>query len=271
MLLIGNTVRAEKPLVVASIRPLALVINDLAGDLVSTEILVENSASPHDFSMTISQAMRLSDADLLVWVGADFETFLANGFKAKKAVAMLKTSAVSNHHHDKHEQRDFHAWLSYQNIMVFSEELALQLKALLPDKKSLIDDRLQVFKQELSSRNSALNVLLEPYREIPFAVHHDGYSAFVEAYKLNQLITLTKVPQERISAKRLNQIGNSIEPVSCLLTEKADLREAKRYADLFEKPLVGIDLLASDLSISSYSSYLASIAQSFVECLSTEK
>lgn len=269
-LAIGSSAYAQKPLVVTSIRPLALVVNDLAGDLVNTDILIENSASPHDFSLTISQAMRLSDADLLVWVGPDFEAFLSNDFRAKNSLPMIETLEGEYKEGIHTHEKDLHIWLSHKKVMVFSDELAQQLKRLLPEQSESIDKRLQAFKNELIIRNDTIIALLQPYRLMPFAVHHDGYSEFVTEYKLNQLTTLTRVPQERISAKRLNQIGQSITSARCLLTEKAEFHEAKRYANLFEKRLIDIDLLATDSSVLSYGDYLEAIAKSFVECLSTE-
>ena len=61
---------------VTSIKPLALIAQEIAGDKVSVENLLPVKASPHDYPLRVSDIRRLQDADLVLWVGPSLETFL---------------------------------------------------------------------------------------------------------------------------------------------------------------------------------------------------
>ncbi len=267
LLLNPGPARADKPLVVTSIRPLALIVRDLAGERVKTRVLLPPSVSPHDFSLTISQALMLSEADLLVWVGPDFETFLSRGVPTKSNVAMAEAQArIVSHDHSK---LDLHLWLSYRHTAALADALAPKLSALLPEFEPEFAERRRMFKHGLNARAAQTADALAPYANRPFAVYHDAYRYFVEEYGLNQALSLTSVPHESLSAKKLAEVGQAIGPARCLLAEASNAQRAKRYAMLFEKRLVTVDLLAVDGGANSYNDYVRDIADAFLDCLAS--
>lgn len=258
----------ERPLVATSIRPLELIVKDLAGDLVESKVIVENSASPHDFALTIGQAFMVNDADLLVWIGPSFESFLASGVYTRNKVALeglITVDHTDDHHHD------FHFWLDSHYAETFAGAIAENLKALLPDAHKELDQNLSQFKKRMQKRREKTAKDMRPYAKVPFAVYHDGYRYFVEEYGLRQVAQMTRVSHEKLSAKRLNEVGKKITQAVCLLAGRDELREAKRYANLFEKPLVEIDLLATDTEVQTYDDYLAAIAYAFRNCFDQKK
>jgi len=263
VLLIASPLYAnEKPLVIASIRPLALIAEDLAGDLIDTQVLLEAPASPHDFSLTISQAILLTDASMLLWVGPDFERFLAGGVRTKINISMQD---VTDHSTDRHT--DFHLWLDSQQVADFANDLSHQLVKLLPESKVDIIARHLAFVDTLAARVAKTEALLAPLTSTPFAVHHEAYSYFVRQFRLTQIGSLTMVPHQRISAKRLAEVGRAISSASCLLVESTEVSEASRYARLFDKQLVKVELLANDDRVKTFDSYMANVANAFFECL----
>lgn len=68
--------QAESRTVVASILPIHSLVAGLVGEIHAVEVLLPASASPHGYAMRPSEARRLQNAELLVWVGPDLETFL---------------------------------------------------------------------------------------------------------------------------------------------------------------------------------------------------
>lgn len=262
----SNLLASKKPLVVASIRPLALIVQDLAGEHVETRTLLETAASPHDFSLTIGQALMLNDADALFWVGAEFETFLKKGVTTPVKLAMLDSAEEGHDEHEHHAGR--HPWLSTESVAVYAELITAYLSQTLPQNSAEFAQRLQVFKQGLKKRREAISLSLRQYTNLQFAVYHDGYGEFVEEHGLALPLAITKVPHERVSAKRLNGLGGRMQEVSCVLSEVAEAGQAKRYANLFDKPLVTIDLLATESSLSSFDAYLVSLEEAFKRCFS---
>jgi len=76
--------QAQPRTVVASILPIHSLVAGLVGDVHTVEVLLPASASPHGYAMRPSEAQRLQDADLLVWVGPDLETFLERPLSAPR-------------------------------------------------------------------------------------------------------------------------------------------------------------------------------------------
>ncbi len=270
--LIADSVGAKKaqnssrPVIVASIRPLALIAKDLAGDHIDLRVLIEKAASPHDFSLTIGQALMLNDADALLWVGPDFERFLNKGVTTPIKLAMLNESHIEEHKHE-HDHEGLHPWLSIEEVKHYAELISEYLSQAQPEFTQEFAERLKIFKRDLQSRRGQISKSLRPNAKQLFSVYHDGYGEFVTEHNLTQPIIITKVPHERVSAKRLNALSADMAKVSCILSETAEMSQAQRYANLFEKPLVGIDLLATEPSLSSFDSYLESIQKAFGDCL----
>ena len=80
-------IAGEKPRIVASILPVHSLVAALAGDTYEVELLVPASASPHGYAMRPSEARRLQNADLIVWVGPDLETFLERALQGARRQA----------------------------------------------------------------------------------------------------------------------------------------------------------------------------------------
>lgn len=75
-LLLPGMAAADKPRIVATILPIHSIVAALAEDAFEVELLVPATASPHGYSMRPSEARRLQNADMVIWVGSDLETFL---------------------------------------------------------------------------------------------------------------------------------------------------------------------------------------------------
>lgn len=111
---VATPAQADSPRIVASILPLHSLVAALAGDTHEVELLVPASASPHGYSMRPSEARRLQQADLVVWVGPELEGFLErslHGIADRATVISLmhdldldllegRTGGVWEGHHD---------------------------------------------------------------------------------------------------------------------------------------------------------------------------
>lgn len=62
--------------VLTSIRPLGFIASAIADGVTTTEVLLPDGASPHDYALKPSDIKRLREADLVVWVGPEMEAFL---------------------------------------------------------------------------------------------------------------------------------------------------------------------------------------------------
>ena len=67
---------AAAPKVVVSIKPVHSLVAGVMAGIGKPELMVTGTASPHTYQMRPSDARKLSEADLIVWIGEDMETFL---------------------------------------------------------------------------------------------------------------------------------------------------------------------------------------------------
>ena len=111
------------PKVVATIAPVHSITQAILGDVGKADMLVPQNASPHSTDFRPSQAKALQEADLVVWVGPDIETFLIDPLKtlagkahvlelmdAKDIIRLPLRSGGDwekhNHDHDEHDDHD---------------------------------------------------------------------------------------------------------------------------------------------------------------------
>ena len=71
----------DKPLV-TSIKPLAIIAKSALQDRARVEYLMPAGLSPHDVVLKLSDMRKLADADLVFWIGPEFEIRAAKQFAA---------------------------------------------------------------------------------------------------------------------------------------------------------------------------------------------
>lgn len=116
--------------IVTSIKPIGFITEAIASSVVDTDILLPDGASPHAYSLKPSDLVKIKNAELIIWIGDDMETFLPSILKnivESKQVELMQQPAISqllrqgheehehdhDHDHDHHHgEYDTHIWLS---------------------------------------------------------------------------------------------------------------------------------------------------------------
>src|SRR5512134_3780065 len=78
----GRAADPGAPAVVVSIMPIHSLIASVMQGVGEPTLLVKGAASPHTASLRPSEAAALQRADVIFWIGADMETFLAKPLAA---------------------------------------------------------------------------------------------------------------------------------------------------------------------------------------------
>jgi zinc transport system substrate-binding protein len=119
----GTSSAIAAPKVVTTIAPVHSITQAILGDVSEAEMLVPQNASPHSTDFRPSQAKALQEADLVVWVGPNIETFLIDPLKtlAGKAhvLELMDAKGITrlplrsgadwekhNHDHDEHDDHE---------------------------------------------------------------------------------------------------------------------------------------------------------------------
>lgn len=263
--------------ILASIKPLALIAQEVAGTDIPVDTLLPVTASPHDYPLKMSDHRRLHQAALVLWVGAELESFLDKPLRNLPPNRSISTydlpgiqwpdDIVEGSNHHGHSE-DPHLWLNPQNAVVIAKALAVRLGQFHPEQAQLFAARAESFAQAMQILDNKLRVEMEPLKTQGFAVYHEGYAHFVAHYGLHQLGYVTYTPERRPGAKHTHQLRRILDAEGvCLFTEPFQktehLQELAKELDLRLGQLNPI----GDNQVKSYKELLEGMGQAFSACL----
>lgn len=273
--------------VISSIKPIELIVKDLLVQSkgISSRVLLGTTASPHHYSLKVSDVRLIRESDLLIWVGPELETFLAKpiqnfdvntlmlgSVEAIKRDAVAENLSAHGHHHN---HADAHIWLSYRNASVIATEVAKFLAALYPSQAALIEANLSVLVGELQQEHSSTRDTFAELDNHALGVYHDGYSAYVEEFNLIQLGYAMLAPEEQLSVKKLVALRRELSGASCLIAEKSSQVRASKLADKLNLRMVTVDLMGEDALVTdaggNFIRYMQAVTRAFTDCLSAQK
>jgi zinc transport system substrate-binding protein len=266
-----------KPLLVTSIKPLAIIAQSAFKDNVTVEYLMPAALSPHDVVIKLSDVRKIADADLVLWIGPEFEVRSAKQFanvpleKLVTAMDLLEAdhqgSAHNEHHvedyqessHDDHHGGiDPHIWLS--------PEIVKQLVHRLSDRLGIKADKVfsQKAKQNIEAR-------LKNAKQGNYIVHHQGFGYFIEEFDLQPGLSIRDMLGKQQGAKTQYNLRLEGEKrdVSCVFVEpQHGQKDAVGIAKDLAVPTRTIDILAVAYKdeLPSYEVYMFGLAKQFASC-----
>jgi zinc transport system substrate-binding protein len=270
----NSTVSAQdsaKPLVVTSIKPLAIIVKSAFQDRVEVDYLMPAGLSPHDVVLKVSDIRTLSVADLVFWVGPEFESSAAKQFstvaKSKLITAMELVDSdhrlsADDHHKDDHHEHDHgfdpHIWLSPPIVKQLVKTLSAQLNIPAQD----------IFGE--AAEKSVKNLLMAA-KNGNYIVHHQAFDYFIDEFELQPGLPIRDMLGKQQGAK--TQYNLRIEgkklAVSCVFIEpQHGHKDAMAVANELDVPTKAIDILAIGYGseLPTYESYIFGLAQQFNAC-----
>ncbi|WP_415904804.1 zinc ABC transporter substrate-binding protein [Neptuniibacter sp. QD48_55] len=280
----ASTATANQPIqVVASVKPLQLVVEGVVGELGEVDSLIPAGSSPHHYSLKPSDLRKLNTADLAVWIGPDMEQFLSKALERSKVptVQLLEGSGDGHHdHHDHHDQDkhdhhnhavDPHVWMDPVKMLKAAAEIKKTLVKLHPEQADQLDKNYQQFAADILVTDRAIQTQLAAVREQGFIVFHDAFAPFVEHYDMNQRGYFTVDPARAPGAKKLQAIQTLLkdDQVGCIFTEpQFEAKVIQRIVAKQPVKLGKLDPLAIDItSEQGYTGFLKQLANNMETCL----
>lgn len=268
-----------KPLVVTSIKPLQLIVAQLAGDLVETRSLLTATVSPHDYQLRPSDRLLMNEADLLVWVGPDLERFLAKPvamLPAQRSLQLLSEPALPEQDDDEHHHgKDPHLWLSPLEVIEISGAVAERLAALDAPHADQYRHRQLLFAQAMKQLDADIAARVRGLQQIRYLVLHDGYHYFEQQYNLSHQAALALSPDRQPGARHLAQMHALLAggDIDCLLREPQF--DPKWLQNLLDGSgsvgikIVLMDPLAINIDVTEqgYSEFMRGFVDHFMECM----
>ena len=284
--------------VVASLKPVGFIAAAIADGVTPVEVLLPDGASEHDYSLRPSDAKRLKNADLVVWVGPEMEAFMAKSaaeLPAQKNLAMVNIDGVkpllisggedeeehaaeksedqdADAHHHHHGEFNMHLWLSPEIARKTAVAIHGKLLELMPQDKAKLDANLQQFEVALADTDKRVSAQLAPVRNKGYFVFHDAYTYFEKQYGLSPTGHFTVNPEIQPGAQRLHQIRTQLveQKAVCVFAEPqfrpAVIDAVARGTQVRKGTL---DPLGTDISLAkdSYVKFLSQLSSQYESCL----
>ncbi len=289
----GAAVDASNLRVAVSIKPLKLIASEILGSHDDIAVIVGAAQSPHDYALKMSDIRSIQRADLMIWVGPHFESFLAKIIPKHAATALtvgdlikLPNTANDRHNpahesageiHSKHAghhpfERDLHVWLNPYYVETIALAMRDKLITLNPDKAAIFANNTKRFIGTLRSVDNYIGTKLEPVKSKGFYVYHDAYSHFVERYGLNQVGAFKVLPNAALSLKQLSDIKNTLQDgeVYCIFEEpQFDNQFVRRFDVAADIRFGRLDPLATNIAYGpgAYQLFIKGFADTIYQCL----
>ena len=289
-----NSFAAEKVQIVASIKPIQLMAQQLVGDLGEVEVLIPEGASPHHYNLKPSDMRKLAQTDLVVWIGPAMEQFLTKTMQRQKSavIQLMEGEGEAEHHddhetehheheeahkHDEHEHHhdhgdsDPHIWMDPVLMISAADVIRDELVVQFPNLKSELDTNFAEFKQKVTDVDQSIKSQLAPHKDKGFIVFHDAFSLFVGHYDLNQLAYFTFDPSHAPGAKKVAEVQSPItsKDAVCVFSEpQFEAKIVKRITAGLDINKGQLDPLAIEIKPEQgYTGFLMGLADSIENCL----
>lgn len=294
----GTAATQASAAVVASLKPLGFIASAIADGVTDTQVLLPDGASEHDYSLRPSDAKRLQNNDLVVWIGPEMEAFMdktATAFPDAKKVTISTLSGVKpllmkgadddddHHGHDHgsaekgdadhhHGEYNMHLWLSPEIARLSAVAIHDKLVELMPQSRAKLDANLKDFEAQLAATDKQVGNELAPLKGKGYFVFHDAYGYFEKHYGMTSLGHFTVNPEIQPGAQRLHEIRTQLveQKATCVFAEP-QFRPAvvEAVARGTSVRMGTLDPLGSNIQLgkASYPAFLTQLANQYSSCL----
>lgn len=273
------------PDVVASIRPIHSIVASVMAGVGVPKLLLTSAASPHDASLKPSQARMMDQADLVVWVGPELETFLKKSLAGNPvALQAMDEEEGEDEHHDEEEEKegeegdhhhhgeDPHVWLDPHAAEELAAKVAERLGQIDPANAALYKANAKTLGDQIEAWEEATAKAMKPLAKTSYIVVHDAYASFAEHFKLQDALPLSAGDDQKPGAARIRELQREIDAkdITCLMREpdsSAAMLETLSQGRTMK--LVTLDPLGRDMEAGPdlYLALMNRVQATFSECL----
>ncbi len=254
-LLVMPSLASAEMRVVASVKPIHSLVAAIMQGVGEPSLIVGGAASPHTYTLRPSDAQKLEDANVVFWIGHEFEAFLDKPLEAlpgdAKVVALSDAPGLvklpfreggpfeahddgdheghaaeagsETEHHDEHEHggTDMHLWLDPMNAKAMAAEIRDTLVTADPTNADTYRKNAETLDKQLDTLDQEIAAAVAPVKDKPFVVFHDAYQYFENRYHVRVAGSVTVSPETMPGAERLSAIHAKIGELgaACVFAE----------------------------------------------------
>ncbi len=208
----------EKIKVVASFFPLYDFTRNIAGDRADVSVFIPSGIEPHDWEPTPQNIAEAQDADLLVYNGAGFESWIAeiNSENALDTTQGMELMAATEEHEEEHEEEeeegheesglDPHVWLDPVLAKHQVDRIREGLVNADPENAQYYNDNAARFSAELDALDAEIREGLSSCEKADFIAFHSAFSYFANRYGLTQHPIQGLAPEGEVLPQRIEEV-----------------------------------------------------------------
>lgn len=256
--------RAAPLTLLTTVKPLQLLVADVAGDAAEVELLQAANVSPHDFQLRSSDLARLAEADLILWFGPALEHYLS------KLVRRFD-HAVALYPDDRPGSVDAHYWLDLDEVQLIARRVARLLSDRIPSRSAYFHANAARFASSLRLYDKALATELRRSQERRYLFLHDGFSRFEARYQLKGGVVLSAGEGHLPGARHLATLRKALQAgdIHCVFREPqypvASLNALLQGLDV---PVIKLDPMGSKADMAGgYIAFYRQLGEAFTQCL----
>lgn len=292
---------AQAPRVVTDIAPVHSLVAQVMKGVGRPDLLAEQSASPHQTQLRPSQARKLEQADLLVWVGPELTPWLGralDGLSPANTLGLLDLPTTQNRpfdaaaeeehaddedpaddHDDReadtqdhgHGRIDPHAWLDPVNGAAWLVAIAEDLARIDPEHAATYRENAVAARFALSEQTKELTARLDAVELPALVTAHQAYGHFAARFPIPLPGYVSLSDAAAPSAGHISELRDRLAPLGkfCLFTEpELDATRTAAMLNGLDIVVLELDLLGSRQTPGEalYGETLAALGQAFLTC-----
>ena len=283
---------ADVPRVMTDIAPIHSLTAQVMGDLGTPDLLLPPGADPHDFALRPSDAARLGQADLVIWVGEGLTPWLAeplqtlapqaaslsllevDGWEALDAHEEEETEEHDDDHDHDHDHGDIdpHGWLDPVVAQVWVAEIARNLSTADSENAATYAANAQAAIVALNALEQDMVTQLAGLSDRAYVLPHDGYRYFETRVGLTAQAAIAGLDARTPGPAQIAQLREQMtaQNVVCVFS---DAEIGDRWANLITEgtaaKTVAIDGVGLGLGAGPmlYDQLIRRLATQFTACL----
>ncbi|MCA8938712.1 MAG: zinc ABC transporter substrate-binding protein, partial [Planctomycetes bacterium] len=248
----------EKPLIMATIPPLAMIVQEVAGDRFAVESVISASDSPHTYQFKPSTRAKVETARAVFSVGEGLDPWLEDVEAKHHLVLFPKIEhkymlhmgehhhEESGDHHHEHGDHDPHFWLACDAIRSLLKPIAAHLSEIDPEGEATYTGNAERLDRELRALRDEITDKLKPLHHKAFVQFHPSMNYFLKEHLLVDGGVVMMNPAAAVSPKHKAELLESLKAKQALaifIEPQFDPKHAKELADVAGIPVIEVDPL----------------------------
>ncbi len=213
-----NKSDSEKIKIVTTVFPLMDFARSVSGERGEVSLLLPPGAEVHTWQPRPSDIIRLSSADIFIFIGLNMEPWLKDFLRsvknprlrfleASQGISLLESAEQDPLH--QHEQKipDPHVWLDFEHDQLIVERMAAILSEIEPENSSIFEKNALAYKEKLKSLDQKFKQSLINCLQRTFILGgHAAFGFLARRYNLHQVSLYGLSPDSRPTPKKLAEV-----------------------------------------------------------------